>query len=148
MAQQHIRVLLRFGRESDNQIVETGSAVITGLTANPAFPAPPVDLSTVQAALTDLNGAIAAQTQGGTTATAEKNKKRRGLVVLLRKLASYVQTHCDDDLTILLSSGFQAASGGRRAMSPLPKPVIAGVDNGHSTQLVVRVQKVANAKCY
>ncbi len=147
MAQQHIRVLLRFGRESDNQIVETGSAVITGLTANPAFPAPPVDLSTVQAALTGFNAAIAAQTQGGTTATAEKNKKRRVLVVLLRKLASYVQTHCDDDLTVLLSSGFQAASV-RRAISPLPKPVIASVDNGHSTQLLVKVQKVANAKCY
>ena len=33
-------------------------------------------------------------------------------------------------------------------MSPLPKPVIASVDNGHSTQLLVKVQKVANAKCY
>ena len=110
MAQQHLRVLLSFGRQTDNQIVESAGAVLTGMTGNKAYPAPPVDLAAVQTALTDFTAAIAAQTQGGTTATAEKDKKRHALVKLLRKLAAYVQASCDDDLPTLLSSGFQAAS--------------------------------------
>jgi hypothetical protein len=38
-------------------------AVCTGLTNNPAFPAPTVDLRAVQAAADDLNAALAALTQ-------------------------------------------------------------------------------------
>jgi len=147
MAQQHLRVLLSFSRQTDNQIVESAGAVLTGMTGNKAYPAPPVDLAVVQTALTDFTAAIAAQTQGGTTATAEKDKKRHALVKLLRKLAAYVQASCDDDLPTLLSSGFQAPPG-RRAQSPLTKPVIASVDNGHTTQLLVKVNKIANAKSY
>jgi hypothetical protein len=30
----------------------------------------------------------------------------------------------------------------------LPKPVIAGIDNGHTTQLLVTVQKILQAKTY
>jgi hypothetical protein len=41
-------------------------AVITGLTNNPAFPAPPVDLKILQAAAADLKAALAAQAHGGT----------------------------------------------------------------------------------
>ena len=52
-----------------------------------------------------------------------------------------------DDLATLLSSGFQAAPT-VRASSPLPKPVIAVVDNGHSGQLRVDVKKVVNARTY
>jgi hypothetical protein len=117
------------------------------MTGNKHYPNPPVDLADVQAALTVFSAAIAAQASGGVHATSDKNKKRHALVVLLRKLASYVQGNCDDDVTTLLSSGFQAAPT-VRAQSPLPKPVIVAVDNGHSTQLLVNVNKVANARTY
>ncbi|PYS20201.1 MAG: hypothetical protein DMG11_30265 [Acidobacteria bacterium] len=98
-------------------------------------------------ALTAFTAALAALPSGGVHATADKNKKRRELVALLRKLASYVQGNCNDEITTLLSSGFQAASTAR-AQSPLTKPVIAVVDNCHSGQLVVDVKKVVNARTY
>lgn len=146
MPAQHARVLLGFTNHSDTQIAAAASAVITGMTGNKAYPAPSVDLVAVQTALTDFNAAITAQAEGGPTAMADKNKKRHVLVKLLRKFAGYVQASCDEDLTTLLSSGFQA--GSTRTKSPLPKPVIASVDNGHTTQLLVNVKKVANAKAY
>ncbi len=147
MATKHIRVLLTFTRQSDHQIVEIAGAVITGMTGNKNFPDPPVDLAEVQAALTAFTAALAAKPSGGVHATADKNKKRRELVALLRKLASYVQGNCNDEITTLLSSGFQAASTAR-AQSPLTKLVIAVVDNCHSGQLVVDVKKVVNARTY
>src|SRR2546425_1081637 len=147
MATKHIRVLLTFPRQSDHQIVEIAGAVITGMTGNKNYPNPPADLADVQAALTAFTAALAAQPSGGVHATANKNKKRRELVALLRKLASYVQGNCNDEITTLLSSGFQAVSTAR-AQSPLPKPVIPLVDNGHSGQLRVDAKKVANARTY
>ena len=110
MATKHIRVRLSFTHESDHQIEETTGAVITGRTGNKTYPNPPVDLAEVQAALTVFTAAIAALPSGGVHATADKNKKRHALVGLLRKLASYVQGNCNDDIAALLSSGFQAVS--------------------------------------
>ncbi len=54
------------------QLDTTVGAVITGLTNNPAFPAPTVDLKAVQAVADALNAALASQAHGGTPATAER----------------------------------------------------------------------------
>ena len=45
-----VRVADRFMKQSAEQLVTMAGAVITGLTNNPAFPAPTVDLKAVQAA--------------------------------------------------------------------------------------------------
>ena len=46
-----------------------------------------------------------------------------------------------------LSSGFQAAPTSR-AVSPLPKPVITSVVNGHTTELRVIAESIRNAVSY
>ena len=69
----------RFKKQSAEQLVTMAGAVITGLTGNPAFPAPTVDLKAVQAAADGLNAALAAQAHGGTAATAEKDNKQEAL---------------------------------------------------------------------
>ena len=105
-----IRIADGFRKQSAEQLVTMADAVITGLTNNPAFPAPTVDLKAVQAAADDLNAALAAQAHGGTAATAEKNNKQEALIAILRKLKHYVEDNCENDLAVLLSSGFQAAA--------------------------------------
>jgi hypothetical protein len=101
--------------------------VIKEMTGNPAFPNPPVDLKAVQAAVDELNTATAAQVQGGTAATAFKNTKREAVNTLLRKLAHYVHDNCGNDPAVLLSSGFQLATGSRTGY-PLAKPSSIGID--------------------
>jgi hypothetical protein len=117
------------------------------LTDNPAFPSPPVDLLTVQAAVDDLKAAMAAQINGGPAATAEKRNKQAALIAILHNLRHYVDYHCGNDLSVLLSSGFQAAVT-TRVRSPLANPSIVSISFGNSTELVLKVTAIAHAKCY
>ena len=142
-----VKPVLGFKTQSDQQIATTASAVIKEMTGNPAFPNPPVELKAVQAAVDELNAAMAAQVQGGTAATAVKKNKRDSVVTLLRKLAHYVHDNCGNDPAVLLSSGFQLATSSR-ARYPLAKPSILSIDPGNSTELVLKVSPIANARCY
>jgi Fibronectin type III domain len=136
-----------FGKQTPEQLVMTAGAVISGLTNNPAFPSPTVDLNAVQAAADDLKAAVAAQVHGGTAATAEKNNKQEALIKILFKLKHYVEDNCENDLALLLSSGFQAAAA-TRDRSPLANPSILGIDRGNSDELMLKVTPIARAKCY
>ena len=142
---QRVRIADRFKAQSAEQLVTMAGAVITGLTNNPAFPAPTVDRKAVQAAADDLNAALAAQAHGGTAATAEKNNKQEALITVLRKLKHYVEDSCGNDLAVLLSSGFQAAATTRNR-SPLANPSILSVDLGNSTELVLKVSPPSHAR--
>ena len=133
--------------QSAERLITTAGVIITGMTGNPAYPSPPVDLKTVQAAVDDLNAALAAQLNGGRAATAEKNNKKAALIGLLRRLRYYVEDNCGNDLSVLLSSGFQAAVT-TRVRSPLENPSILNVGFGNSTELVLKVTPIAHAKCY
>ena len=48
---------------------------------------------------------------------------------------------------VVLSSGFQVA-GTNRAKSPLSKPVIISIDAGKSTELVLKLSPVSNARIF
>ena len=144
---QHIRILQNFKKQNEGQLIAAAGAAIKGLTGNAVFANPPVDLKAVQTAVDDLNAAIAAQAQGGTGATAHKNNKREELTAILRKLVHYVQDNCGGDVATVLNAGFAVATSSR-ASSPLEKPGIASIDFGNTTQLVVKVNPVARARCY
>jgi hypothetical protein len=143
----HIRIADGLRTQSAERLITTAGAIINGLTGNPSFPAPPVDMKTLQAAVDDLNAALAAQPQGGPSATAEKNNKKEALIALLRRLRHYVDENCGNDLSVLLSSGFQAAVTTRTRL-PLANPSILNVGLGNSTELVLKVTPIAHAKCY
>jgi hypothetical protein len=144
---QHVRIAYNFMRQSAEQLVTLAGAVITGLTGNSAFPAPTVDPQMLQAAVDDLNAALAAQALGGTAATAEKNNKKLALIALLRILKHYVEANCGNDLAVLLSSGFPSAST-NRTRSPLANPSILRLDIGNRGELSMRISPIAHAKCY
>jgi hypothetical protein len=144
---QRIRIADRFKTQSAEQLITTAGAVITGLTDNPAFPAPTAELKAVQAAADELNAALAAQAHGGMAATAEKNNKQEALIALLRKLKHYVEDNCGNDLAVMLSSGFQSAATTRNR-SPLANPAILDVYLGNRAELAVKVTPIARAKCY
>ena len=110
----------------------------------PADPTAPVDLLTRQTA---LQAAIAASLGGGQALTAAKNDAVEVAIAGLDALAFYVQTLARCDLTMLLSSGFQAASS-NRAQSPLAAPNILGLDTDISTQLTLHLSPITNASGY
>jgi hypothetical protein len=141
------KVNCAFTQLPDTAIADFADVVIAALTGNTGFPSLPVDLATLGTQKDDYLSKLAATAQGGTLATVEKNVARDVLVTSLRQTAAYVQSVASQDLTLLLSSGFQAAST-NRAQSPLTAPVVLGIDNSFSTQLVLRLQPVPNARSY
>jgi hypothetical protein len=85
----HIRIADGLRTQTAEQLINTAGAIINGLTGNPSFPSPLVDLKIVQAAVDDLIAALAAQPNGGPTATAEKKNRQDSLIGLLRRLRHY-----------------------------------------------------------
>src|SRR2546427_1250189 len=108
-------VLVRLGcrNASDLDILGIGEAVVHGMSGNPDFPDPIVSMATLEAALDEFSRAIQARQQGGKLATAIKNNKRREVMNLLYRLASYVTIKSDNNLEVLLSSGFPARNPSR-----------------------------------
>jgi hypothetical protein len=142
-----LHVSLAFAQLPDPALDEFTGQVIAGLTGNPAYPTPTVSPAALATAKDVFGDAMTAKVSGGKQATAVKNAAREALVNLLRQEANYVQGAANNDLAVLLSSGFEAASN-NTAQSPLPKPAIVEILNEMSTQLVVRGKPVTNAHSY
>jgi hypothetical protein len=138
---------LGFVRLSDSALNDFGITVVTRMTNNSSFPTPAVSMATLTAANEALTAAIAAAAQGGKQLTAAKNAAREVLVGLLRTQAAYVQSVGQNDLTVMLSSGFNV-NHTDRTRHALPKPVVLNIDNFASTQLMVRLGAVDNARSY
>jgi len=141
------KVSYAFVQLPDTAIADFTDTIIAALTGNAGFPNLPVPLATIGTQKVDYLAKLAATAQGGTLATAEKNAAKALLVESLRKTGAYVQSVAGQDLTLLLSSGFQAVST-NRTQSPLAKPVVLNVDNQTSAQLILRLQSVTNARSY
>ena len=112
-----------------------------------AYASPPVTKVNLDAANTDFTTKLAAAAGGGMATTAAKNASRQVLLGLLRQLANFVETKCNNDLELLLSSGFEAASTERRR-EPLPKPTGLTVTNGDSGQLIGKVNAIKNSRMF
>ncbi len=145
MKTQHVS--LAFAQLPDAELGDFTLTVSTRITGNAAFPNSPVTMAALTASNNAFNVAIAAAAGGGIQATAAKNSAREALLVQLRQVANYVQGAANNDLPTLLSSGFDATST-NTSQSPLDKPVILRIENEISTQLLVRLSPITNARCY
>lgn len=141
------RVSYGFAQLPDADLGDFNNAVITSMTGNASFTKPAVTIAAQTAAGTTFNAAVVAAAQGGLQLTAAKNVAREALLALLRQQASYVQSVANNDLPTILSSGFQV-NNTNRAQSPLDKPIVVGIENAMSQQLLLRLQSIANARAY
>lgn len=140
-------VSLRFAQLPDAALSDFTANVIAGLTGNDEFPTPKVPVVDLASDKAAFDAALVAAAGGGPQATATKNAAREKLLKLLRCEAYYVQSTIGDNLAALLSSGFEAAST-NKTQSPLPAPQVLKIQNEQSTQLVVQLKRVTNAKAY
>lgn len=147
MNNESIRVAIGFATATDHIVEGLGYTVHSKLYAIPAFATPPVTAADLDASTLAFTAALADLVNGGKLATARKNACRLTLVDQLRKLAYYVQIQCDNDLALLLSSGFDSVST-NRARVQLPQPVIIRVENGMSGQTVLGAEANPNARSW
>ena len=142
-----VKTSLAFARLSDTELDNFAQGVHDGLTGNAAFPSPPVTLADLQTGISDFTAKIAAAHAGGQMDTVAKNNSRQTLLGILRQLAAYVQMSCNNDESVLLSSGFQVQHFGGPP-SPLEQPLGLSIKNGGSGQLVASVDPLRKASMY
>jgi hypothetical protein len=142
-----LRVLLSFGgsKTPDNTLITFARNVLKLIYAAAGFTAIPVTEADLLASIEGFADSKAAQPNGGKTATALKNQKRVHLVDLLKEIAAYVQVTSKNDLAMLLSSGFSAASTSRTRF-PLSKPTILRVGNGMSGESLLTLSTEKNVR--
>ena len=118
-----IRVLLDFTRTTAAEFLARANAVYAGLNFNPAYPNPPIPMPVFRTAIDDYSAAVTAAFDGGAKAIAHRNALGETLRKMLRQLAHYVEANCNDDMTTLLSSGFQAVSNARTRVQPVSESI-------------------------
>src|ERR1017187_2056537 len=144
---RNIRVALSFATCTNDQLNSFAILVIVCLKNNLLFPNLPIkiaDLTTMQAA---YEAAMSAAAVGGPKDTALLNETRDTLVSALRQIAAYIQSLGLQNMSDVLSSGFDVVIP-NSTPSPLDMPVVTGLDNSVSTQLGVHLQPVSNARAY
>jgi hypothetical protein len=94
-----------------------------------------------------LNAALAATITGGTVATAAKDKAFDAVTDALNADANDIENVVGTDLEMLLATGYLPVST-NRASSPLDDTAVVSLLNNGSTQLLLRLLPVLNAKLY
>jgi hypothetical protein len=143
----NLRVSIAFAGESDLKLLAEGDIVSAALFDNPNYTSVPMSQTEFDAPLNEFRIRLAAKPEGGPQATARKNEARTLLVAKMKELAYYVQTACNNVLSVLLSSGFKAVSTNRTS-APLPAPVIEKLVHGQSGELLLTAKPVPNARGY
>lgn len=116
------RVLLGFARLNNDALITFCQNVITMMTSNASYPTPSPALAAVESALDLLRTALQEAITGDRVKISARKDARRALLLLMRQLAAYVQGHCNEEVTTLLSSGFLAS----RRPSPSIMPAVPG----------------------
>ncbi len=142
-----LRVSLDFARLPDGNLGDFGSTVSTKLENNSYFTTLPIPVATVKSQVAAFTAAVANAAQGGTQLTAIKNAARATVIESLRVLAAYVLSAGQNSLEVILSSGFEVNKTDR-TRRPLDKPAITNIDNFASTQLMIGMPPVGNARAY
>ena len=107
---------------------------------NPAYPNPPVDMTTFTAAIDGLQSAITEAADGGKKAKAQCAHQALAVIRILQQLGHYVEAACKDDLTVLQSSGFTAVSTTRTPATSLTekiRKIVPGPNSGEQAVTIV-----------
>jgi len=119
--------------------------VVTKIKGNPNYLQPTPELAEVTTQINTLETATHDAMNGGKILIATRNAEHATLLTLLRQLAAYVQTHCQNDYLVLIGSGFEAV----RAPSPvgiLPAPQNPRLETtGMSGELLFRCDRLNNS---
>jgi hypothetical protein len=141
-----LKVLRNFYKYSAANLVPFGYNIEASL--DPAlFPnlkVAPKDIGTLTDTLSDK---LAATQTGGTVETAAKQKAFDALTDALNSDANVVEDTVGNDLEMLLATGYLPASTNRSSF-PLNDTSIVSLLNNGTTQALLRLEPVTNAKTY
>ncbi len=124
-----IRTSRSYTRLPDLDVSAFAGEIVAALTSNVYYPQPPVPTPDLASLKTAFDDALVAAASGGTLQTALKEAARAALIAALNKDASYVDINCNEDMAMLLRSGYEPVSN-NRSQVVLKAPVILAAMNG------------------
>lgn len=119
-----------FSKMRDAALSTRAYNIVEKMKGNPNFPMLAPVVADVSTALAEYRHACEQAYNGSKDKTVVKKTKRIALVDRLYRLGKYVQIHCQNDLAILLSSGFDARKPWTRRSRILLPPADFKVTNG------------------
>jgi hypothetical protein len=140
-----IRTKKNFNQLPDGDVSKALGTTSAGFLANVALPDPEVTPADVDLLKIDFDKKIVKANKGGSLSTAIKNAARAVSINALNKNASYTDLACDEDLSVLLSSNYEAVST-NRAQVVLDAPVVIGSSYPQKGQIKLRVSGDSNRK--
>jgi hypothetical protein len=145
-----IRPIEGYSMANDDEIVSRSTAVQKGMTGNPQFTAPPVDLAVFKTDIDSFSALIAEARDGSKKVIAEKNRQRHVVIDMLKLLARYVEVLSKGDMAAFKSTGFEPKLKVAPAPpQPLPTPGVPTLQYGSLTgQVLVQIKKIPKAKSY
>ena len=144
-----LKALLGFHKTSDPDLLIQLNVVHDHMNGNPAFPTPPVDMTTFKSGIDLFNTLVTDAEDGGKKTISAKNKQREAMIKHVTLLGHYVEAASNDDLATFNTSGFVAAPASRTPPQPLPPASIEWIDRGPATgQVVVKVKGLPKAVSY
>jgi hypothetical protein len=135
-----------FYEYSANELVPFGINISTNLDAV-KFPNLPVAPTVIKTLADDLSAKQAALITGGSVEYAARDNAFDALTAALDSDADAVEMVVGMNLEMLLGTGYLPASTNRTS-SPLDDTAILGLFNNGTTQALLRLQTVTNAKSY
>ena len=142
----NLRVLRDFYKYRAPQMVTFGYNIASSL--DPLiFPNLPVAPTALKTLADTLNTALQAKLTGGKIETAAKNTAFAALANALNSDANIVENVVGMNLEMLLTTGYLPVSSSRTS-SPLDDTSIMALMNNGTTQALLRLQPIVNAKAY
>lgn len=104
------RVSLAYSKLNDDSLIVFVTALYNRVYAQAAYVKAPVTAPELLAGITAMSDSKVAQANGSKQATVVTNTRRAELLEMVQKLAYFIQLACDNDLALLMASGFDAVS--------------------------------------
>lgn len=143
------KVIITFSQMRDSDLAIRANTIIEKMTGNPNFTAPVPALANITTALDEFQQAIEQGHNGGKDRTVVKQTKRLVLEGLLKKLALYVELNANNDLSVVLNSGFDAWKTPTPGPAVLDKPSNFTLVNGpHPGSMKLTVDSIPGAASY
>ena len=143
-----IKAVLGFAGVSDADLVSRCNAVHDGMTNNPAYPTPPIDMPGFKTAIDAYAAAVAGALDGGKAAIATRDKRRGDVILMLRQLGHYVEVGMQEGHGDLRIEWFRGRFMTRAPEQPVGNRRSLRSIKASAGQLVVTIKAVPKARHY
>jgi hypothetical protein len=141
------KLKLYFGGFNDSAFENKSQAIYAAMNENPYFLKPTPALEDLQSAITQFGELNTSSASGDRYQIAEKNRSRKELETLLRRLGGYVIMTGGDDRAILVSSGFDLEKE-REATVVLAPQSMKLVSGQNSGEVNIRISGAKGVQTY